>query len=145
MKEDYRSRESVLSALSSGENDFSAQNLSELDLSGITFPENCDFTSADLSNADIRNASVNAALFRGARIYDMIACYADFTGSNFYNAYANRSDFRNANLSDCDLFEMSVARAHFDAQVLAWLPSAIGYGARTPHYSVLTLSESSIQ
>ena len=136
LQEDYRDRSSVEQALREGNIDFSYQNLTGLDLSGLEFLDDTDFTGSDLASTDMRRVTALRAIFRFTNLSEFRASYADFTGSNFYSSQADRADFSHANLSDCDMCSMRLTRVTLDEQLLPWMPAVVDLGVRMPVYRV---------
>lgn len=134
LRRTYTDRASLEKALKNAVNDFSNEDFSDLDISGLEFQEGTNFTGSDFSMCDMRRIVANGCIFRGAAMVEVSASYADFSGSNFFESSADRADFTHANFSDCDMHLMRIHRARFDTQVLPWLPAVIDHGVRMPNY-----------
>ncbi len=141
LKKTYSDKDALEHALSLGIIDFRNEDFSQIDLSGMEFPEGCDFTGAAFTLCDMRSVTMERCVFRGATLFDVRGSYANFTGSNFFEASADRADFTHANFSSCDFRSFKVHRAVFDEQLLPWMHAVIEYGIRVPVYRVEALGD----
>lgn len=98
--------------------DFRGTDMSEADFTGAVFPENTDFTGANLSNSFFPECVLNKVVFAKCNLEEITFFGCKCTDCDFYDAFAVDSRLLYSTFKNCNFRYFKARRASFEKSIL---------------------------